>query len=51
MNRPVLHFAPLAHRTMVTFPEGVLRLSLGHYTTEEEIDYVLESMEKILAVI
>ena len=51
MTRPGLHCAPLAHRTMGTFPEGVLRLSLGHYTTEEEIDYVLESMEKILAVI
>jgi len=51
MTRPGLHCAPLAHRTMGTFPEGVLRLSIGHYTTEEEIDYVLESMEKILAVI
>lgn len=51
MTRPGLHCAPVAHKTMGTFPEGVLRLSIGHYTTEEEIDYVLESMGKILAAI
>lgn len=51
MTRPGLHCAPIAHKTMGTFPEGVLRLSIGHYTREAEIDYVLESMGKILAAI
>ena len=49
MTRPGLHCAPLAHRTMGTFPAGVLRFSIGHFTTEEEIDYVLLCMKKILA--
>jgi len=51
MTRPGLHCAPIAHKTMGTFPEGVLRLSIGHYTTEEEIDYVLECFKRIIEAI
>jgi cysteine desulfurase family protein len=51
MTRPGLHCAPVAHRTMGTFPEGVLRLSVGHYTSESEIDYVLESIKQIVEAI
>lgn len=47
MTRPGLHCAPLAHKTLGTFPEGVLRLSLGHFTTEEDIDYVLDCLRKV----
>lgn len=47
MTRPGLHCAPLAHKTIGTFPEGALRLSLGHFTTKEELDYVLESLDRI----
>ena len=43
-GRPGLHCAPLAHRTLGTFPEGALRLSPGYYTTEDEIDYTIESI-------
>ncbi|MDS1029236.1 aminotransferase class V-fold PLP-dependent enzyme [Bacillota bacterium LX-D] len=49
MTRPGLHCAPLAHKTLGTFPEGALRISIGHYTTEQEIAYVLDSLKKILA--
>lgn len=46
-SRPGLHCSPLAHRTLGTFPEGALRLSPGYYTTEEEIDYTIESIKKL----
>lgn len=51
MTRPGLHCAPIAHRTMGTFPEGVLRISIGHFTTEEEIDYLLGSLEQVVAAL
>lgn len=51
MTRPGLHCAPLAHKTIGTFPEGVLRISIGHFTTEEEIDYCLNCLEKITKAI
>ncbi|HIT04896.1 MAG TPA: aminotransferase class V-fold PLP-dependent enzyme [Candidatus Caccocola faecipullorum] len=46
-GRPGLHCAPLAHRTLGTFPEGALRLSPGYYTTEDEIDYTIESIRAL----
>lgn len=47
MVRSGLHCAPLAHKTIGTFPEGTLRFSLGWHTTEEEIEYTLETLSKI----
>ncbi len=46
-GRPGLHCSPLAHRTLGTFPEGALRLSPGWYTTEDEIDYTIESIRAL----
>ena len=46
-GRPGLHCSPLAHRTLGTFPEGALRLSPGYYTTEDEIDYTIESIRAL----
>lgn len=51
MTRSGLHCAPVAHRTMGTFPEGVLRVSLGHFTTEEEVDYFLDALREIVRAI
>lgn len=48
MTRSGLHCAPLAHKTIGTFPEGTLRFSIGYFNTEEEIDYTLECMERVL---
>ncbi len=42
-----LHCAPAAHRTIGTFPEGTVRLSLGAFTTEGEIDQTIEAVRKI----
>ncbi len=37
-TRPGLHCAPQAHRTLGSFPEGSLRVSVGFFNTEDEID-------------
>ncbi len=36
--RSGLHCAPLAHRTIGTFPRGTVRLSPGPFSTDEDID-------------
>ena len=38
--RSGLHCAPLAHKTLGTFPQGAVRFSVGPFTTFEELDYV-----------
>lgn len=47
MSRVGLHCAPLAHKTLGTFPKGTIRLSLGHFNTSEEVDYCLNALETI----
>lgn len=37
MTRCGLHCAPMAHRTLRTFPQGTVRFSFGYFNTEEEI--------------
>lgn len=46
-NRSGLHCAPLAHKTIGTFPNGTVRLSLGYFNTMEEIKYTIDSLNKI----
>ena len=46
MTRSGLHCAPLAHKTINSFPEGTLRFSIGYFNTEEEIKYTLDKLEK-----
>ncbi len=47
MCRPGLHCAPIAHKTIGTFPKGSVRLSPGYFTTDNEIIKILEAIEKI----
>lgn len=42
-----LHCAPLAHKTIGTYPNGTVRLSIGYFNTKEEIDYTLKTLNKI----
>ena len=45
--RTGLHCAPVAHKTLGTFPLGTVRLSPGYFNTAEEIDFVIKAIEKI----
>lgn len=47
--RPGLHCAPHAHRAIGTYPEGTLRLSPGHTSTEDEAGAVVEALREIAA--
>jgi cysteine desulfurase family protein len=47
MTRVGLHCAPLAHKSMGTAPDGTVRLSLGYFSTPEEVDYVCRAIRKL----
>ena len=49
MSRPGLQCAPRAHQTIGTFPFGTVRLSPGHFTTEDNIQTTLDAIAKIAA--
>lgn len=48
MSRTGLHCAPLAHKTMGTFPEGTLRFSLGPFNDKKDINYALHALNSII---
>ncbi|WP_024614031.1 aminotransferase class V-fold PLP-dependent enzyme [Clostridium sp. Ade.TY] len=45
-NRSGLHCAPMCHKTIGTFPEGTVRLSISYFNTDEEIDYAISILKK-----
>jgi cysteine desulfurase family protein len=45
--RTGLHCAPAAHRTLGTFPEGTLRLSLGLTSTEADVRRAVSALREI----
>lgn len=46
-TRVGLHCAPLAHKTIGTFPNGTVRVSPGYFNTEGDIDEFLKAIEEI----
>lgn len=48
-TRVGLHCSPSSHKTMGTFPTGTLRLSPGPFTSKDEIDYLLTSIESFFS--
>ncbi len=44
-TRPGLHCALLAHQTLGTVDQGLLRVSFGHGNTEDEVDSLLAALE------
>ena len=44
-----LHCSPLAHKTIGTYPNGTVRLSLSYFTTKTDIEYTLKSINKIIS--
>ena len=49
LTRCGLHCAPNAHRTLSTFPRGTVRLSLGWFNTEADIDRALQALKALSA--
>ena len=47
MCRAGLHCAPIAHKTMGTFPQGTVRLSPGHFSSHQDIEVTIEAVQKI----
>lgn len=45
--RPGFHCAPLAHKLMRTQKTGLVRISPGYFTTNNEIQYAIESIKEI----
>jgi cysteine desulfurase family protein len=43
-----LHCAPMAHRSIGTFPVGTVRVSPGYFTTAADIDAFLAALRKIV---
>ncbi|HZG57284.1 aminotransferase class V-fold PLP-dependent enzyme [Paenibacillus sp.] len=46
--RAGFHCTPLAHRTAGTEQSGAVRASVGAFTTDEQVDYFLESMQQVV---
>ena len=48
MTRVGLHCAPVAHRSLHTFPQGTVRFAFSAVNTFEEIDRCIEGIRKIV---
>jgi cysteine desulfurase/selenocysteine lyase len=42
-----LHCAPLAHKTLGTFPRGTIRFGLSYFNTEEEVGKAVSAVKQI----
>lgn len=47
MTRSGLHCAPLAHKTIGTYPIGTVRFSFGYYNTEKEVEKAVKALKAI----
>ncbi len=47
--RPGLHCAPYTHRALGTFPDGTVRVSVGPFNTEEDIDRLAAALAEVTA--
>ncbi len=45
--RPGLHCAPMAHKTIGTFEQGVVRFSFGPFNTFDEIEIAIKALKEI----
>jgi cysteine desulfurase family protein len=47
--RPGLHCAPYIHRSLGTFPDGLVRASVGPFTTPDDVDRLADAVKEILS--
>jgi cysteine desulfurase / selenocysteine lyase len=45
--RPGLHCAPYIHKALGTAPDGLVRVSPGPFTTEHDIDHLIDALTQI----
>jgi cysteine desulfurase family protein len=45
--RTGLHCAPIAHKTLKTFPEGSVRISMGYFNTTEDMEITAQAIRRI----
>lgn len=48
--RTGLHCAPLAHKTIGTYPKGTVRVSPGYFTTKQELKTFLKAIDNIASI-
>ncbi|WP_373897220.1 aminotransferase class V-fold PLP-dependent enzyme [Haloimpatiens sp. FM7315] len=48
MTRTGLHCAPLAHKTIGTYPKGTIRFSFGYFNDEKDVDYALHALNSVI---
>jgi cysteine desulfurase family protein len=46
--RTGLHCAPMAHKTIGTFPDGTVRVSPGFFNTDNDIAFFLDALQRIV---
>ncbi|MBD3183909.1 aminotransferase class V-fold PLP-dependent enzyme [Candidatus Poribacteria bacterium] len=47
MCRVGLHCAPIAHKTIGTFPDGTVRFGLGTFTTQQEVNAAVDAVKEL----
>jgi selenocysteine lyase/cysteine desulfurase len=47
--RPGLHCAPYIHRSLGTFPDGLVRASVGPFSTPDDVDRLADAVREILS--
>ncbi|MCL2221120.1 MAG: aminotransferase class V-fold PLP-dependent enzyme [Oscillospiraceae bacterium] len=48
MTRCGLHCAPMAHKTLKTYPQGTIRFSFGQFNTSEDVEYAVMAVREIV---
>ena len=51
MTRCGLHCAPLAHKTLGTYPQGTIRFSFGYFNTPQDVEYISNAVKSIIKAI
>lgn len=51
MTRCGLHCAPLAHKSLGTYPQGTVRFAFGYRNTEEDVKYAAGAIKTILNIL
>lgn len=47
MTRAGLHCAPSVHRRIGTYPKGTVRLSVGAFTSQNDVDFTINAIKEI----